>query len=94
MVASVLKFETKMDSMTSFDFAAAEKQIIHDPSSRGEIRKKLISLQKRTDYIVSRFIDDHPDYEKHPLKHKFYVGKSETYSKITRLLRIISAYDR
>lgn len=82
-----------MGSLTAFDFAAAERQIIHDPKSRGQIKKQLNLLQKRTDYIVSRFIDDHPDYEKHPLKHKFYTDKSDTYSKITRLLRILSAYD-
>lgn len=83
-----------MESMTAFDFVAAEKQIISNPSSRDQIKQHLNRLQKRTDYIVSRFIDDHPDYEKHPMKHKFYVDKSETYSKITRLLRIIAAYDR
>ena len=82
-----------MESMTSFDFTAAEKQIISDPSSRNQIKNHLNGLQKRTDYIVSRFIDDHPDYEKHPMKHVFYKDKSDTYSKITRLLRIIAAYD-
>ena len=82
-----------MESLTAFDFTAAERQIIYDPKSREQIKKQLNLLQKRTDYIVSRFIDDHPDYEKHPLKHKFYADKSETYSKITRLLRILSAYD-
>ena len=80
--------------MTAFDFAATEQRIIAEPACREPIRQKLLKLQKRTDYIVSRFIDDHPDYEKNPVKHKFYVDKSDTYSKITRLLRVLNAYDR
>jgi len=79
--------------MSAFDFEAAEKMVINNPSSRPIIRDALVQLQRRVDYIVSRFIDDHPDYEKNPMKHKFYLDKSDTYAKITRLLRIISAYE-
>ncbi len=77
----------------AFDFVTAEKRVLNNPECRKPIKDHLVQLQRRIDYFSSRFIDEHPDYEKHPLKHKFYLDKTETYAKITRLLRIIRAYE-
>lgn len=82
------------ESMTAFDFKSAERSVISDPGSRSQIKDQLVQLQHRADYVTSRFIDDHPDFEKSPLKHKFYTDKTDTYAKITRLLRVISAYEQ
>jgi hypothetical protein len=82
-----------MDSLTAFDFESAEKQVIFDASSRSHIKDELNALLRRVDYMLSRFMDEHPDFEKNPTKYSFYKDKSEIYNKISRLLRIIDAYD-
>ena len=81
------------NKLSSYDYSQAERNLISgSPEIRYQIKQELSTKRARLDYFMSRFLEDHPDFQDVDNKRKFYNDKSDEYAKINRLLRIADAY--
>ena len=79
--------------ITAYDYKQAENNLISgDQTVKFQIRQELIAKKAKLDYFMSRFLEDHPEFQDCEKKKKFYTDKSEEYAQINRLLRIADAY--
>lgn len=61
------------------------------------IRSNLIEERSKLDFFMSKFIDKYGsklDEKRDDVYNRFYTDKSNEYSNINRLLRVIDAYSK
>lgn len=83
------------------NFSEIEKNILYkrytEPTYVDDVIAQLMNYKRQLDYNCHRFIDQYgPKVDSEtPTKYtKFLKNQNEEYSSITRLLRVIAAYEK
>lgn len=85
----------------SMDYNKIERNVLASAASKkwkviDAYRQLLFAEKSKLDFFMTRFLDDYGDRLETPGSpfEKFFKTITEEYSQVTRLIRVIDAYDR